>query len=302
MIGEAYYAPAGQVYTVAVSRAENLRGLRIGAATLACMGVLAAGFLKTEASGMLGAKVPVCVTPDYSDAGDGPHEYKNIQNMRLTCEGLKQALSNIDMNYYDLAQNNPKFNPMVMAARGISQGPTEFHTLHVTAGYYNSDGTETKTPVGEPSVPRFIDVIDRSDDPRCCGVNQYIDRNGTIYWLAPSAAKLRHNPGYDGVTTGKEMEGFTLPDLSVKQLEASAYVDLGNRIKDGLAHLSLQQLIRGHAETRAAYKRANPNSHWPAKQDWYEGPTAAYRQKLQEFINANPDLHLFIPPSFLTLP
>lgn len=33
-------------------------------------------------------------------------------------------------------------------------------------------------------------------------VNQYIDRNGTIYWLAPSAAKLRHNPGYDGATTG----------------------------------------------------------------------------------------------------
>lgn len=293
-------------------RQPQIMKLRIVAAGLTGAVVLGAALHTAEALDFLKAEEveeTACVTPTTGTKVSIPenathdlrHSLENIQTMRLTCEGLINTLSNINTQYYALAQQNPKFNPTEMEHRGIPQGPTEFYTKHITAEYYNANGPITRKPLGGPNIPLFIDAIDRNDK-LCCGVNQFIDRNGTIYWLAPGSAKLRHNPGYDGQTAGHEMEGYTQPDLTVAQLEASAYLDLGNLIREGLYGRPLAEVIRGHAHSRAEYNNSNSPKKWPAKQDWEEVPTAAYRQKLQEFINSNPDLHLFIPDSFLALP
>lgn len=228
--------------------------------------------------------------------------YEAIEAMQLTREGYVQVLSAIRTDFYDYAQSKEKFNPQIMEQRGIPQHATQFFTKHATAGYYNSDNTVTNQPVGDPSVQKFIDVIAGRGGGVCCAVNRYTDRNGEVYWLAPRQAKLRHNYGYDGVTTGDEIEAYLETDITTKQLEASAYVDIGNLIVEGLISQSLNDTIEGHAHTRTDYKAEHPESTIPAKIDWTEDYTAGYRVKIQEFIDANPDLKDLIPASFLALP
>lgn len=230
--------------------------------------------------------------------------FENIERMQLTREGLAQALTNINTSFYDYAQSKGKFNSGEMEKQGIPQGRTEFYTEHVTAGYYNSDGSVTLQPAGESNPQLFIDKITERDDARCCGVNQYIDRNAVVYWTAPRQAKLRHNSGYDGQTTGKEVEGYLFKDLTQKQLEASAYVDLGNLLKDELFDKdpTFIQTVRGHAKSRQQYNESHPNERKDIKIDWEEGETEAYRQKLRDFVAANPDWKQLIPQVFLDLP
>lgn len=230
--------------------------------------------------------------------------FENINNMKLTREGLVQALTNVRTDFYEYAQSKPKFNPEEMEKQGIPQGPTEFYTEHVSAGYYNEDGTVTPQPLGNASIKTFIDKISERDDPRCCGVNQYINRDAVIYWLAPRAAKLRHNSGYDGQTTGKEVEGYLYKDLTPQQLEASAYVDIGNLFIENLYDKdpTLKTQIRGHAKSRQDYNDSNPNDKKDIKIDGEEPETEAYRQQIRTFIAENPDWKTLIPIVFLDLP
>ena len=228
---------------------------------------------------------------------------ENIEKMQLTREGYVKALESINTDFYNYAQSKPKFTTAEMQRQGIPQNATVFITEHVSASYYNADGTVTDTPVGEASNPQlFIDKIIARNDPRCCAVNQFIDRNAIIYWLAPRGAKLRHNYGYDGQTTGKEMEGHLNQDLTKEELEASAYLDIGNLFVEGLHTKPLEETIRGHAKTRQQYNDAHPENRQPVKIDWQEEVTAAYRHKLAEFMQANPDFTQITPQSFLDLP
>jgi len=228
--------------------------------------------------------------------------YESIEAMQLTREGYVEVLSHIRMDYYEYAQSKEKFNPQIMEQRGIPQHPTQFYTKHVAANYYNADGTVTVEPVGEPSTQKFIDVIAGRAGGVCCGVNRYTNRNGEVFWLAPRQAKLRHNYGYDGITTGDEIEAYLQTDVTTKQLEASAYVDIGNLIVDELISKPLNETIEGHAKTRTEYKAEHPDSTIPAKIDWTEDFTDQYRTKLYDFLAANPDLKALTPASFLALP
>ena len=241
--------------------------------------------------------------PEATLAPEQQRAIATIETMQLSREAYVNALSSINTEFYDYAQSKPKFTSAEMERQGISQGKTVFTTKHVSAAYYNADGSVTDQPVGDTSNPQlFIDKIISMNDPRCCAVNQFVDRNAVIYWLAPRSAKLRHNLGYDGQTTGKEIEGYLNQDLTKEQLEASAYLDIGNLYVEGLHTKTLEETIRGHAKTRQQYNDAHPENRQPVKIDWQEEPTAAYRRKLAEFLQANPDLAELTPRSFLALP
>lgn len=242
---------------------------------------------------------------------------ERIDNVNLDKEKVARILGSINTQYYDQAQQNPKFNPAEMKKRGIAQNKTQFITKHYSVGYYGSPD--------RMDVPTYLDSITtsmgRDGDPVCCASNQVIDRN-TIYWLAPFQAKLVHNRGYDSATTGAETVARDQPDVTTSQYELNMALDVGVMVREGWLNetnvasfssiTTCRQYIRGHAESRAAYNNqahsanANPSQVnmkvWPAKADFNELVMDAYLQRTTEFIQDNPDFITALPQSFMHLP
>lgn len=259
--------------------------------------------------------------PEVANNPELKKSLENIDNMNLTREGYIKTLSSINTDFYAYAQSKPDFNPSGAASRGIPQNPTIFITKHYTAHFYNSDGAPATTASGTPNVKLLIDSMADRDPGVCCGINQFTDRNGLIYWLAPYNAKLRHNVGFDGQTTGNEKEAYKQSDLKVVQLESSAYLDVGLAVaRDKWIDPSnpdqvwkeLPNKFRGHERTRRDYninaRQVNAKhgrqviKEQPGKPDYDDAEMDAYLQRLGEFIIANPDLAAITPASFYNLP
>jgi len=209
-----------------------------------------------------------------------------LNGMELTAEGYEKFFETIDMSWFDYAQSYSNFNPSRVP---IAQNPTEWVTAHFTASYSNSDGPSPE-PVGEMDVKRLIDFMANRGNP-CCGVNFFIDRDGRAIQVAPYQAKLRHNPPYDDKTVGFEMEAAFQHQLTSAQLDTASYITIASLQLDGLLDpATLQQRFHGHGEDRDNFRDNHPDSKWDERNDCDAPIMDAWRQKMLEFIQKNPDI------------
>ena len=221
-----------------------------------------------------------------------------IRAMSLTPAGYREFLDRIDLSTYDFAQQFIEFDP---ARVPIEQGPSEVFVWHFTTFYRNADGPGA-TPVGDMSVRPFVQgMAERGDEDNppnhaCCGVNWVIDRHGPAHQLAPVNAKLRHNPPYDSINTGVEIEAARQVDITTTQYESLAYLTIAVLDNQNLlGRKPLSEIAKGHGEMRDAYLQARPGSDLDSRDDFNAPESRLVRQAIERFLRAHPSVARMSP-------
>jgi len=216
-----------------------------------------------------------------------------MAGMRLTPAGYRDFLRRIDRSYFDYAQRFVEFDPDRVP---IEQGPSRVFVWHFTAFYRNADGPSS-TASGRMAIRPFIKgLAERGDDDSpadhvCCGVNWLIDRHGPTHQLAPLNAKLRHNPPYDSVNTGVEIEAARQADITTTQYESTAYLTIAVLDAQGLlGRKPLQDIVKGHGEMRDAYLEDHPHSHLGERGDFDAPESRLLRGVIEAFLKAHPEV------------
>jgi hypothetical protein len=218
-----------------------------------------------------------------------PETAQHIDAINLTPEGYQQFFQQIDESWFGYAQGHIKFNPERVP---IPQGKTEYVTAHFTAMYTNQDGS-SPIPLGEMAVQRLLDFEATREGPQCCGMNFIIDRNGRVIQTAPYNAKLRHNPPYDGKTTGFEIEATWQNTVSTTQFESATYLIIAMLANEHLLGTKdIGALFPGHGEMRDILRATHPElrKKWGIRDDFDAPVMRAWRAKVEAFLTANPNL------------
>ncbi len=224
-------------------------------------------------------------------AGIDPTVEANIGNMKLSIEGYKQFLQSVDYSFFDTAQQLTEFNPRLVP---IAQQPTQFITMHFTAFFRNENGPGP-LPIGKMDSLNFVlgmaKRYDDQNDHKCCGINAVVDRDGVIHQFAPITAKLRHNKGRDGITTGLEFEAAQQSQITTRQYEQGAYMLIAMWQTDpSLRGKPFSSIAEGHGETRAEDRAKHPELHLDVRTDFMNPASEWYRRNIQPFINQNPEV------------
>lgn len=210
----------------------------------------------------------------------------NLDNMDLSAERYQSFVNTIDTSHLDFAQSYTTFNPDKVA---IEQRRTEFFTLHYTA-FYSNFGKSSKTePVGDMDVRKLIDSMGSRGNV-CCGINWILARNGKVFQTAPVAAKLRHNPPFDSITTGVEVEASNQEAITSEQYETLSYLTIAVLKHQGLLDEELERVVHGHGEDRDKYRQNNPESNWDVRNDFDSAVSKYFRSKVALFLNQNQDI------------
>ncbi|MBK5306333.1 MAG: hypothetical protein JJD92_06560 [Frankiaceae bacterium] len=231
-------------------------------------------------------------------AAPDPATAAAMNAMRLTPAGYRAFLDRIDQSSYDYAQQFIEFDP---ARVPIEQGPSEVFVWHFTTFYRNADGPAA-TPTGDMAVRPFVQGMARRGDEDsspnhvCCGVNWVIDRHGPAHQLAPVNAKLRHNPPYDSINTGVEVEAARQVDITTSQYEGLAYLTVAVLdTQNLLGRKPLSEIAKGHGEMRDAYLDARPDSELDSRDDFNAPEARLLRQVIERFLRANPSVARMSP-------
>jgi hypothetical protein len=220
-----------------------------------------------------------------------------IRRMRLTPAGYRAFLDRIDRSSFDYAQQFIEFDPDRVP---IDQRASQVFVWHFTTFYRNADGPAA-TPMGDMAVRPFVQgMAERGDDSStpdhvCCGVNWVIDRHGPAHQLAPVNAKLRHNPPYDSINTGVEVEAARQVDITTDQYEALAYLTISVLQNQHLLGRPLSEVAKGHGEMRDSYLAAHPESQLDSRDDFNAPEAGLLRQTIQRFLRAHPDVPRMTP-------
>lgn len=103
----------------------------------------------------------------------------------------------------------------------------------------------------------------------------------------PLNAKLRHNPPYDRVVTGVEVEARAQELITTAQYEQLGYLSIYVLRRQG--HLPTQEplrrVVRGHGEMRDAYLERNPDARWDERDDFDQPVAALLRRKIQRYLD-----------------
>ena len=223
--------------------------------------------------------------------GIDPTVEANIGNMKLSIEGYKQFLQSVDYSVFDYAQQFVEFNPRLIR---IPQAPTQFITIHYTAFYRNQGIPDPQLiPLGKMDPLNFVlgmaKRYDEQNDHKCCGINAVVDRDGIVHQFAPVTAKLRHNKGRDGITTGLEFEAAKQQDINTSQYEHGAYMLIAMWKSDpSLRNKPFSAILKGHGETRAEDRIAHPELD--VKTDYMAPASEWYRRNIQLFLNTHPEV------------
>ena len=205
-----------------------------------------------------------------------------VDAVELTPAGYQAFRSRIDERHVAFAQRHGDFNPRRV---DVSQGPSRVFVWHWTLQYFNRDGPALK-PVGRASPRQLVSFMARRPGV-CCGVNWFIDRDARVFRLTPLNAKLRHNPPYDSVVTGVEVEAAAQEFVTTAQYEQLAYLTIHVlRRQDHLPTADpLRRVVRGHGEMRDAYLERNPDSGWDERDDFDEPVATLLRQKIRRYLD-----------------
>jgi hypothetical protein len=214
-----------------------------------------------------------------------------LHGVNLTPEGYGEFRRAIDHSLVPFATRRPEFDGRRIH---IPQGRSEMFVWHFTAMFVNHDGASS-VPEGDADVKRLILSMARRGDTYgdrvCCGVNWFIARDGTVYRLAGLNAKLRHNPPFDSVMTGVEVEAATQRDITTTQYEQLAYLTLHVLQRQQLLGTApLRRLARGHGEVRDAYLERNPNAPWDPRDDFDAPVSELLRDKIAAFLREHPEV------------
>lgn len=267
---------------VAAGRSRGLTGRRSVAAGRRMIAVVVFALVPALFAGVLpgGAAVqPVTFPVESALAG-----------AELTPAGYRKFVRSIDRSQLAFATSFVEFDHKRVP---IPQGRSEVFVWHFTATYYDKDGWTTE-PRGRTSVRRFVRMIagrgDSIGDRRCCGVNWFMTKDGRVFQLAAINAKLRHNPPYDSINTGVEVEAFTQEDISPRQYEQLAYLTIYTLKRQGLLGQGpLRRVVRGHGEMRDAYLERNPGRY--AGRDDFDAPVCdLLRRKIVRFLRQHPQI------------
>lgn len=219
-------------------------------------------------------------TPESQAAWDAT--VSAVEAVELTPAGYQAFRSSVDERHVPFAQRHVDFNPRRVA---VWQGPSKVFVWHYTFHYFNRDGAALK-PVGRASPRQLVSSMARRWGV-CCGVNWFIDRDARVFRLAPLDAKLRHNPPYDGVVTGVEVEAGGQELVTTEQYEQLAYLTIHVLRRQGHLPTSdpLRRVVRGHGEMRDAYLERNPGARWDRRDDFDEPVATLLRQKIKRYLN-----------------
>ena len=227
-----------------------------------------------------------------------PATAEAIQRMQLTPAGYRAFINRIDQSDFDYAQQFIEFDPSRVP---IEQRASQVFVWHFTTFYRNADGPAA-TPVGDMSVRPFIQGLaqrgdeDSPPDHVCCGINWVVDRAGPAHQLAPVNAKLRHNPPYDSINTGVEVEAARQADITTSQYESLAYLTISVlQNQKLLGRRPLSEIAKGHGEMRDAYLAANPGSQLDSRDDFNAPESRLLRQAIERFLRAHPEAPRMAP-------
>lgn len=208
-----------------------------------------------------------------------------IDAMVLTKAGYREFVRRVNHSHLSYAQGWTDFNPRRV---DIPQGPSRAFVWHFTVDYFNTTGPAA-APQGRPAPRQLVRFMARRTGV-CCGVNWFVDRNGRTHRLAPLHAKLRHNPPYDSVVTGVEVEAADQKSVTTKQYEALAYLTMRVLHRQGLLRTEpLRKTVRGHGEMRDAYLERNPRARWGERDDFDQPVSKLLRTRINRFLAAHPN-------------
>lgn len=228
-----------------------------------------------------------------SKRADQERAREAVKQVKLTPQGYVNFTKSINTSYLAYAQTFPEFNPNKVPIR---QGKSKVFVWHYTTFYLNQNGL-AKKPQGDMDVDRFVKSLARRGDDNtppnrhCCGVNWLIDRHGTTHQLAPLNAKLRHNPPYDSVNTGVEIESVTQGDITTKQYESLGYLTAFALNGQGLLYKEpLDDIAKGHGEMRDSWNKRNPYNTYDQRNDFDADISGLMRSKIQDLLDIMPKL------------
>lgn len=223
---------------------------------------------------------------------------KAVESMNLTPEGYASFMESINYTFFDFAQQYIEFNPTLVP---ISQNTSSVFVWHFTVLGFNGDGVSI--PADQTNVGEFIRFLaTRYDEsPRnthlCCGVNWFIDRNGGVYQLAPLNAKLRHNPPFDEVNTGVEVEAANQDALTSAQYESLSYLSIAVlQNQTLLGNYPIDQIVKGHGEMRDTWNAEHPEARRDSRDDFDAPISQLLRQKIAIFLQTYPEVTSLTKP------
>lgn len=227
-----------------------------------------------------------------------PRVEQAMHGMRLTPEGYANFLASLDTTKLPNTQIFREFNPAKIIS-DILQGPSEIFVLHFTVKYANEGlGPEFNDHmIGNFDVLKLVSGMAgrNGHGGQCCGINWMIGRHGNTYQTAPLNAKLNHNPPYDSISTGVEIEAGEQAAITTAQYEPAAYLaiavlDTQNR----LGKFPLQDILKGHGEMRDAiideWNASHPNQKLGVRDDFNAPETKLFRYYVQEFLDRHPEI------------
>ena len=126
---------------------------------------------------------------------------------------------------------------------------------------------------------------------KCCGANWAISRHATTHQAAPLNAKLNHNPPYDSISTGVEIEANNQAAITTAQYEQLVYLALAVLdTQDRLGAFPLDQIFKGHGEMRDHWNHHNPHNMYGVRDDFDAPEMIFIRHFVQQFIDAHPEI------------
>ncbi len=209
---------------------------------------------------------------------------ERINSIELTLEGYEEFVRNIDRSYMEFASSKSAFN----GSTGSPEfKPFEFLTLHFTTLYVNEDGRNNQQPIGNFSPERLIRSMDNQSGDSCCGVQWTIGRDATTYQLTDKDTRTKHNPPYDSVSSGVEIEAVEQDDITKAQYEAAAYLSLyvlvlEDKLKPGV---DISSRVVGHGEIREVARELDESLN--IRTDFPAQESAAFRAMIEKFIASN---------------
>lgn len=206
-----------------------------------------------------------------------------VAAMQLTPYTYDTLVSSINRDYIDVAYNggDNAYNPDRIS---VEQADTQWVTLHFTTVYYNADGSDASQESGDFSPDRFITStgINRDGD-NCCGVYAVTDRDGRVFQMVRDGGKTMHDPPYDSISDGIEIEATANDRISPTQLQNAVLFAL-YRLKDVglLGNQPLDQILRGHGENRSEYIEQNPGTDLDVRTDFTREEMQVIRSAVEQ--------------------
>ncbi len=216
----------------------------------------------------------------------------------LTVEGYNQFLNSIDSSPIEYSSQFREFNQDLISSL-VEQKQSEIFNLHLTVAYANDQpgfGSEMLGNFNVLNMVKSMALRGEGINTQCCGINWMIGRAANTYQTAPLNAKLNHNPPYDGIATGVEIEANEQASITSDQYVEAGYLSIAVLdTQELLGRKPLSEILQGHGEMRDRIidewnATHSPNERLGVRDDFDFPESELFRYYVQQFLDRHPEI------------